>query len=55
MTAALLPDDEVLTGIDIVTDARHFWCKNAKFIVVVCLGKTTNKCIQVETVLCISQ
>lgn len=50
MTAALLPDDEILTGINIVTDARHCWRKNAKFTDVVCLGKATNKCIQVETV-----
>ena len=50
MTAALLQDDEQLTGINIVTDARHCWRKNAKFSDVVCLGNATNKCIRVSTV-----
>ncbi|WAQ97402.1 hypothetical protein MAR_030092 [Mya arenaria] len=46
--AALLVD-EPLTGINILTDARHCWRNNAKYSDVVCLGGSTNKCIQVET------
>lgn len=37
-------------GINIVTDARHCWRKNARFSDVVCLGQKTNKVIRVETI-----
>lgn len=50
MTAAQLPDDEPITGINIITDARHCWRKNAKFSDVVCIGNATNKCLRISTV-----
>ena len=37
-------------GIDILTDARHCWRKNAKFSDVVCLGYNTHKVLRVETI-----
>lgn len=42
--------DPVRGGINILTDARHCWRKNAKFSDVVCLGNLTHQVLQVETV-----
>lgn len=39
-----------LEGIDILTDARHCWRKNAKFSDVLCLGDITHKVLRVETI-----
>lgn len=39
-----------LDGIDILTDARHCWRKNAKFSDVVCLGNITHKVLRLETI-----
>ena len=37
-------------GINILTDARHCWRKNAKFSDVVCLGSQTHKVLKLETI-----
>jgi hypothetical protein len=50
MSAALLYDDVSLSGINILTDARHCWRKNAKFTDVACLGGSTNKILHVATI-----
>lgn len=39
-----------LTGINILTDARHCWRKNAKFSDVVCIGDITHKVLRLETI-----
>ena len=46
-------DDDESTcdgGLDILTDARHCWRKNARFSDVVCLGDRTHKVLRVETI-----
>ena len=42
--------DKVISGINILTDARHSWRKNAKFSDVVCLGSRTHKVLKLETI-----
>ncbi len=39
-----------IEGIDILTDARHCWRKNACFSDVVCLGNITHRALRVETI-----
>ncbi len=53
----VVPDDDcndiaflVHPGIDIETDARHGWRKNAKDTSVVCLGYKTHKVLRLEHV-----
>ena len=48
MTSAQKEDD--LTGITILTDARHCWRKNAKFSDVVCIGNATHKVLKISTI-----
>lgn len=42
--------DHDFCGIDILTDARHCWRKNARFSDVVCLGSQTHKVLRLETI-----
>ena len=50
MAATSLKCEGVAEGIDILTDARHCWRKNARFSDIVCIGDKTHKVLKVETV-----
>lgn len=43
-------EDGAVGGIDILTDARHCWRRNARFSDVVCLGNISHKAICVKTI-----